>query len=109
MDKKLVYIAGPITQGEMHENIRAAVAIGNIIADAGHAVHLPQVTFLWQLVSPRRWEEWMAMDKIIIAHCDALLRLPGKSKGADLEVELAIDLNVPMFHTLNALMEWLNE
>ena len=49
----------------------------------------------------------MAEDSQYVAWCDALIRLPGKSPGADREVEWAEELNKPVFHTWADLLEWL--
>ena len=46
------------------------------------------------------------MDLAWIERCDALLRMPGESSGADREVEHARAHSVPVFHSRGALYQW---
>jgi hypothetical protein len=39
----------------------------------------------------------------LIERCDAVLRIPGESKGADGDVELAGKLGLPVYHRLDEL------
>ncbi len=48
----------------------------------------------------------MELDMVWVAQCDAVYRLPGASTGADMELELAHKLNIPVFHGLRELEEW---
>jgi hypothetical protein len=41
--------------------------------------------------------------------CDALLRLPGDSPGADEEVKMASELGLPVLTGLDAALVWLAE
>ena len=41
----------------------------------------------------------------IILKCDAVLRLPGKSKGADSDVLIALQNNIPVFYELDDLLK----
>ena len=34
----------------------------------------------------------------LLQHCDAVLRLPGASAGADNDVRLAVERGLPVFH-----------
>jgi hypothetical protein len=36
----------------------------------------------------------------LLAHCDAVLRLPGESTGADQDVAIATDRGLPVYHRL---------
>jgi hypothetical protein len=37
----------------------------------------------------------------LLQHCDAVLRLPGESKGADQDVKIAQELGIPVYHALD--------
>ncbi len=37
----------------------------------------------------------------LLQHCDAVLRLPGNSKGADNDVKIANELGIPVYHDIN--------
>ena len=40
--------------------------------------------------------------------CDAVLRLPGESKGADNEVRVAKANKIPVFYSIDALTQYKN-
>lgn len=106
--KKLIYVAGPISKGPIDEHVRSAVHMGDRIMERGHAAFLPQLSILWQFVTPHTWEEWLQMDDTVIRKCDALFRMPGYSKGADREMCLARAINIPVFTTVDELEKWLD-
>jgi hypothetical protein len=45
-------------------------------------------------------ETWLAVDLPWLACADAVLRLPGASRGADTETDLADDLGIPVFKSV---------
>lgn len=49
------------------------------------------------------YEEWMEYDFAWLSKCDAVLRLPGKSSGADREEVVAMSLGIPVFYNLEDL------
>lgn len=108
MSKKLIYVAGPITKGDISDHVRDACFIGDRIMERGHAAIIPQLSILWQFITPHTWEQWLMMDDTIIRRCDALYRLPGASKGADREVALARSLHMPVFISETKLHTWLD-
>jgi len=105
--RPLVYVAGPITVPEPMENTHRALAIGAQLLDSGHVVpFVPHLTCLWNIVTPRPYEEWMHFDFDMIHHCDALLRIPGESNGADREAALADELDIPVFYEVDDVIDW---
>lgn len=105
--KPLVYIAGPYTKPDPVVNTRVALGTWDRLWDSDLVVPIvPHLSMFQQLLHPRDWEEWLEYDFAIIDHCDALLRIPGESKGAELEIEHATKHGKPVFHTVAALMEW---
>lgn len=120
-DRKRVYIACPISKGDPLHNIQQADdaffallkagfapfnPIWSMFADgayrsnsgavAAYASHLPRGTI---------HEDWMEADLPWVAVAHAVLRLPGESRGADMEVLLAHKLNIPVFFGVNDLID----
>ena len=50
------------------------------------------------MMHPRPYEDWIKLDLEWIKACDYLLRLSGESKGADQEVEFALDNGLSVFY-----------
>jgi hypothetical protein len=104
-----VYVAGPLSTGGTYEqvcdNIKKAIEMGEALLNAGYAPYIPHYTHYWNLIHTHSWEEWMDHDKAWVLASDALLRLPGPSKGADQEVEWATEAGIPVFTTVRSLMQ----
>ena len=92
----LVYLAGPITADPLAAP-RQALEVFAPLRALGLVPFLPQLTVLAEMIQPRGYEEWMGYDFDVIARCQALVRLPGESPGADREVEWAETLGLPVF------------
>lgn len=106
--KKLVYIAGPYSKPDPVQNTNEAIRFGLQIRDAFNvAVIIPHLTLLAHMVTPRNIEYWYSFDLDQLDHCDALFRLRGESKGADLEVAYAEDRGIPVLHQISELQRWL--
>lgn len=105
---KTVYVSGPYTKGDVCVNVRDAVLAGDRILKAGFFPYVPHLTHFWHYLTPRPWQDWMALDLVWLAKCDAMLRLPGESKGADIEEAKALELGIPVFRSLLGLMDWAN-
>lgn len=111
--KPLIYVAGPIT-GDPHGCVRNAVATFEPLRAWGAVPFFPQLSVLHEMIAPQDYETWMAYDFDVIRRCDALLRLPGESAGADREVEHADRLHLAVFHwgepaARRALARWIDE
>lgn len=110
--KKLIYVAGPISLGVVWKNVAAAHAAGIKLLKAGYSVIVPHGSVFWgNLIRAGRWEpevqpngtqhsDWMGCDLEIVRRCDCLLRLPGESKGADMEVDVAERNGLPVYHSV---------
>jgi hypothetical protein len=48
--------------------------------------------------------DWLDMDFAWVAASDAVLRLPGESKGADMETAFAVERGIPVFHSVADLV-----
>lgn len=100
---KKIYVAGPYTKGDVAVNVRNAILAAHILYNAGFYPFVPHLTHFWHMVCPRPYEDWLDLDNAFLPHCDALLRLPGESSGADKEVALAEKLGMPVFHDIAQL------
>lgn len=101
-----VYVAGPYTKGDVAINVRNAFKAANELADLGFAPFVPHYTHFWHLLFPREYEFWLDLDIQFLRCCDALYRIPGDSVGADNEVKIAIEANIPVFYIIEELHNW---
>lgn len=100
-----VYVAGPITKGNTQHNIHAAIKAGDALMAAGFCPFVPHVDCLWDIVSPHTYEEWCDRDNEWLLQCQAVLRIPGESVGADAEVGLAQRSDIPVFYDIDELIK----
>jgi len=99
-----VYIAGPYTSGDVAVNVRNAYAAADRLADLGFAPFVPHATHFWHMLFPRPYEFWLELDNQFLPFCEAVLRLPGLSSGADKEVVLAQEIGIPVFTEIAELV-----
>ena len=100
---KRIYVAGPITKGDYPANIRQAIDAGLRLLELGFSPYIPHLDLLMVLVKPLPFETLIEWDKDWLILCDALLRLPGESKGADIEVAFALEHNIPVYFSIESL------
>ena len=108
---KIVYIAGPYrasSEYEVRENIRNAEVIAIEIWRRGHVALCPHknTAFFGGICDD---SFFLRGDLLLLSKCDALVCVPGwsDSEGASAEVDRAKALGIPVFITLNRLIEWL--
>jgi hypothetical protein len=101
-----VYVAGPISQGDFDANIRSGLEAGRRLVDLGFSPFIPH----FDSYLPRReeltWRDFLACDLAWVRTSQAILRLPGPSKGADLECRVARRHGIPIFHSVEDLVAW---
>ena len=56
---------------------------------------VPQLSHFWNESTPLPRELWLRYDMAIIERCQLVLRLPGKSEGAEVEERCAKQLGIP--------------
>jgi nucleoside 2-deoxyribosyltransferase len=96
--RPLIYVAGPYTHPDPVKNTHKAVQAGLHLHECYDvAVIIPHLSIVAHLISPRDDEYWYGFDLALVAHCDGLVRLPGRSHGADIEVNYAIELGIPVW------------
>lgn len=95
-----VYIAGPYTKGDVAANVAQAITAANVVLNLGDHPYVPHLNHFWHLMYQHEYEEWLQLDQIWLERCEALIRLPGESSGADREVELARQRGLRVFYGL---------
>ena len=98
-----IYIAGPYQHPDPVENTHKAVQAAEDLVKLGHSPYIPHLTLLWHLISPHGSDFWYRHDLIWLFHCEGLLRLPGKSVGADNEVAFAEREGIPVYHNIGEI------
>lgn len=100
-----VYIAGPYTKDDTVFNIHTAVTVANHLSSLGFTPFVPHLTGFWHFLYPHSYEFWMKYDAEWLLACDTVLRIPGESTGADREVEMAKENDIPVFYSVEELCE----
>lgn len=100
---KLIYIAAPYTFIDPVQNTNLACKIADELIVNGFVPYVPHLTLLWHLITPRTVQFWYDYDIHLLKRCDAVLRIPGESVGADKEVELAKQWRIPVFYSIEDL------
>lgn len=109
-----VYLAGPMSKGNLAANVNQATAAFHTLLKAGHEPFCPQ----WSVYAKPcvavddkvavclgtadggggvSHAEWLRMDLSWVGVSQAVVRLPGASIGADMEVSHARSLGIPVF------------
>ena len=107
--KKLVYIAGPfrgLNHWEIWQNINRAAELALGVWKLGAVAICPHLnTFCFQGAVPD--EVWLDGDLEILSRCDAVLMTPDwkRSAGATAEHEHALQLGMPVYHSLQELVQ----
>ena len=114
-EKLLVYIDGPLTVGDVDENVRVAMQMGTRLLKLGFNPVIPHLNVFLE----RYWEEtdqleemgfgpkeWLDYDFALLEKCDVLLRMEGESPGSDRETAFAMGRRIPVFYSLQELKEY---
>lgn len=97
---KYIYIAGPYTKGDVVKNVHAAIIAAENLIERGYIPYVPHLTHFWHFAIHHNIEFWYKYDLAWLAKCDALLRLPGESHGADEEIRFAKDHNIKVYYDI---------
>lgn len=98
-----IYVASPYSIGDQLANVKTSLLAANALIDMGHVPFAPLLSHFWNEITPRSYEDWLKLDFEWIRRCDAVLRIPGESHGADAEVRFAQELGLPVFYGLEAV------
>lgn len=111
---QLILIAGPYRSGtndepeRMAENLSRLERVAWPIFQAGHLPVIGEWIALPVLhaagasgpLDPLAGQVMYPTARRLLAHCDAVLRLPGDSTGADQDVAIANRRGIPVYHRL---------
>lgn len=102
------YIAAPYTNPDPVLNTRIAIDVGISLWESYRiAPIIPHLTMFAHLVRPMPVQDWYDIDIVIMLRgADCVLRLPGESEGADMEVEIAKGNRIPVFTKVLDVVEF---
>lgn len=103
--KTKVYVAGPYTSPDSCINTHNAIEMGDRLLEAGYVPFVPHLTHFWHTMSPKDYQTWLDYDEQWMVMCDVMIRLPGKSSGADREEAIFRKLGKPVFRDLSRLIK----
>jgi len=102
-DRPLIYLAGPYTNPDPVVNTRDTIIAAERLHESGLVTcHVPHLSLLWHIVAPHDVNHRYDYDMAALCRCDAILRLPGASSGADNEVAFARSHGIPLYMGDNA-------
>jgi hypothetical protein len=107
-----IYIAGPYsapTAAARLANVTAAIDAAFVLLAKGHFPFIPHLThFVDERAIERQipldWEDYIRWDLAWLRQCEAFLYL-GSSRGADIELQVAKDLGLMLFHSIEEVPE----
>lgn len=93
-----IYVAGPYSKGSVVDNV-----------DMRYAPFCPHLYHFVDVYSKKTWSDWMKIDLEFLSRCDVLIRIPGESPGADIEVDRAIRSGIPVLNSLEEAEEFIKQ
>lgn len=111
-DYKIVYVAGRYrapTPWGVRQNIEAAARLAATVWAAGAVALCPHLNAA-HMEGVVDEETFINGTLALMMRCDAVITVEGweHSVGAQAEVEMAHILDMPVFHDIGAMWEWLN-
>ena len=97
-----VYVAGPISNGDVFENVVGGVRWARRMLKDGLAPYCPHLdaylTMDAAALDPDIRNPLLEWDMEWVAASEAVFRIQGASEGADLECAIAKSLGIPVFY-----------
>ena len=98
VNRPLIYFAGPYQFPDPVENSHRTIKAADRLMRTGLlTAYVPHLSLLWHIVEPHDADWWYDYDLAVLARCDGLLRLPGRSIGADNEILFAESRAIPVY------------
>ncbi len=106
-----IYVAGPYGRRIGNSDAQCEANVKTVIKAARHLIllgHTPLAANLYHFIH-KDWagspdeDTWLKICMTWVPFCDVLLRLPGKSHGADAEVKLAGSLGIKVVYSFEEL------
>ena len=101
-----VYIASPYSIGNKIENVRYSLEVADRLMGKGFVPYAPLLNHFQNEMFPRPEIDWLNFDISWLCVCNVILRLPGRSSGADQEVGVAKMKNIPIVYSIEELLKW---
>lgn len=114
----LILIAGPYRSGTNGDPALIARNLARLEEASGPIFRLGHVPMIGEWVALPILRTLDAVDadsgggdvmyetaRRLLQHCDAVLRLPGESSGADKDVEIALERGLPVYRSLEEIPE----
>lgn len=98
MSRPRVYLSGPLSKGDRSHNVCQFMQAHEILMDKGFAVLNPGLTANLPWAWEKSHADWIASDLPWVETADWLVRLPGESVGADMEVDHAFTRGIPVLY-----------
>lgn len=93
-----VYVAGPISS-DIFEGVTRAIRVGKQMVADGLAPYIPHLdAFMFMHHEDGAWNSFLEWDAEYVVLAEALYRLGGASRGADVEEAFALEQGIPVFH-----------
>jgi len=99
----LVYIASQYELGDKTANVERQIEVAHTLMDYGYAFYAPLLMHYLEMFRSRPTDEYMNVDLEFVERCDVLLRLEGRSVGADIEENYARELGIPVVYAIEDL------
>jgi nucleoside 2-deoxyribosyltransferase len=104
-----VYIACPYSKGDIEKNVYESMRITNELINNGFIPFNPLYSHFQHINFHQPYEKWLELDLEWLKVCDCVLRIPGESNGADKEVKVANKLSIPVFYSLEEVLNYREE
>ena len=104
-----VYIASPYSQGDIGQNLKTHMDYASKLIDNGFIPFVPLLYHFLHIHHPKTYNDWFEQDLRWLDKCDCLLRLPGESIGADLEVEFAKETGIDVFYDIEEMYAYYSD
>lgn len=100
----IIYIASPYTsRADLQAAVNVQLDTFAVLLAIGHEPIAPLLSHYVDQRYPASYERWMQWCLAMVNVCDAVLRLPGDSLGADREVARAQQLGKLVFYSLEEI------
>jgi len=106
MPIKTVYIASPYTIGDKEHNVAVSIDCAHALMNKGLYPFLPLLSHFWDKQHPRQYQDWLDWCLVWLERADCVLRVIGESKGADIEVAKAKQLGIPVFYSIQEILNY---
>lgn len=110
-----VYIASAYTNGDSAVNVRFQMDMADKLIELGFIPFTPLYFHFQHIFHPRHYTDWLKLDFAWLRQCDCVLRFIDvygtiiESSGADKEVEEAKRIGIPIFYSIDELVNYYKE